>query len=123
MKHSRRPWPARDLALARVLIDFLALGFDHRNNLDSMFATTDDASQRFPCIEREHVFARFDLGFRIPFAANPWKIAGKLLNDWPETARFSDSSLAWDMLPWGWPVDTVALASIVIRLTLGVRLC
>ena len=44
MEYGRRPWPARDLALARVLIDFLALGFDHRHNLDAMFAATDDAS-------------------------------------------------------------------------------
>src|SRR5215469_15527720 len=31
-------------------------------------------------------------GSGIPFAANPWKIAGKFVSDWPCTARLSDSS-------------------------------
>jgi len=82
MEHSRRPWPARDLALARVLIDFLALGFDHRHNLDAMLAATDDASQRFPCIEREHVLARFDLRFRNSLRRESledrWKVTERL---------------------------------------------
>ena len=82
MEHSRRPRPARDLALARVLIDLLALGFDHRNNLDAMFAATDDAPQRFPCVEREHVFARFDLRFRNSlgreFLKDRWKVTERL---------------------------------------------
>jgi hypothetical protein len=29
----------------------------------------------------------------IPFAANPWKIAGKFENDWPEMARVKPSCL------------------------------
>src|ERR1700745_3001864 len=82
MKHGRRPWPAGDLALARVLIDLLALGFDHGYHLDAMFPATDDASQRFPCVEREHVFARFDLRFRNSLRRESledrWKVTERL---------------------------------------------
>jgi hypothetical protein len=47
----------------------------------------------------------------IPFATNPWKIAGKLVNDCPETARLSDSSPE---------VETLSLDSIVIASSLVV---
>jgi hypothetical protein len=47
----------------------------------------------------------------IPFAANPWKIAGKLVNDCPETARLSDSS------PEAETLDSIVIASslVVVR--------
>jgi hypothetical protein len=53
-----------DLPFARVLVDFLALRFDERHNLDAMLAAANDAAECFPCIEREHVLARLDLGLR-----------------------------------------------------------
>jgi hypothetical protein len=64
----------------------------------------------------------------IPFAANPWKIAGKLLNDWRETARLNASRLASALLEWSellsdWLTARFAVASIVIHLTFEVRLC
>src|SRR5438445_4982937 len=50
-------------------------------------------------------------------------MAGKLLRDWPETARVSASCLASVALLWEWPADRFGVASIVTHLTLGVRLC
>jgi hypothetical protein len=44
----------------------------------------------------------------IPFAANPWKIAGKLLQDWPCTALFSDSNRDCEIQT----VDAFAVISI-----------
>jgi hypothetical protein len=44
MEHSRRPRPAGDLALARVLIDFLAPGFDPKAAMARMITGSRSVS-------------------------------------------------------------------------------
>ena len=84
-----------------------------------MFATTNDAAQSFPCIEREHVLAWFDFGFGDTLGRESLEIAGKLLTDWPKTAResascFASSRLDLTVVLCEWTADKFAVASIMV---------
>ena len=101
--------------LATIRVSLFALRVNKRDNLDAMLATRTTRPSAFHA-SKVNTFSRGLMSHSaMPFCANPRKIAGKLLNDWPEIARVSASSLE--------RCATVALASISLGLALGVRLC
>jgi hypothetical protein len=64
VEHGRGPREANHLALACVLIHFLAGAFDEREHFDAMLAATNRPSECAPSVKREDILAWEDLRLR-----------------------------------------------------------